>query len=103
MTDQSHTPLEHVERIAEIVRNETKTTDSGVVVNSTDVAKAILRSVNSLPSLVKALEEMTQTFKPFTAMPVGAPNSLARADQDHEKAVYTRAMTALSAYRGEEK
>lgn len=59
------------------------------------------RPVNSVSDLVKALEEMVETFKPFTMRPVGAPGSSAREDQEHQIAVHSRAHAALSKYRGE--
>lgn len=64
-------------------------------------AELIANSVNSVPDLVKALEEIVETFKPFTMRPVGAPGSSAREDQEHQIAVHSRARAALSKYRGE--
>lgn len=46
--------VETLERIAEIIRDETRTTDSGVIHNSTDVARMILERTARTATIVKA-------------------------------------------------
>jgi hypothetical protein len=43
-----------------------------------------------------ALWHMVDKFKPFTMKPIGAPGSMARAEQDQQIAAYKRAVEALS-------
>lgn len=43
-----------------------------------------------------ALWHMVDKFKPFTMKPIGAPGSIARAEQDEQIAAYRKAKEALA-------
>lgn len=60
-------------------------------------AAFIVNAVNSHDALVKALEDMVNTFQPFTMKPVGAPNSAVRLGQEHQIAIHRAARDILAA------
>lgn len=47
--------------------------------------------------LLQALKDMVRCFRPFTSMPIGAPGSPARAEQDEQIAVHRSAIAAIAA------
>ena len=70
--------------------------DIPLVTYSVELLEATInKQVERIEKLEAALREMLNTFRPFTLMPVGAPNSTARLDQEHQADVYKRAQTAL--------
>lgn len=63
-------------------------------------AALIVRSVNAVPALVKALEDMFAAFdEPFRSKPMGAPGSHARAQQAEQIAAWDAGKAAIAAYR----
>jgi len=50
--------------------------------------------------LIQLLSDMVMVFKPFDARPIGAPGSVARAEQDEQISAYNAAVKFLAKVRG---
>ena len=65
-------------------------------------AKARAKSAVRIAELEEALCAMVKAFKPFTSRPVGAPDSAARLDQEHQIKVHAKAREILGAREGKD-
>lgn len=51
--------------------------------------------IAAIPEMVAVLERMVLVFQPFTSRHVGAPNSLARLEQEEQKSAHHAARAVL--------